>query len=245
MKADFISSVSASLLMISGTLTAATVASIQSVGPFSGMLSESWENFPVGFFTSSTPGTVSILGGAGTVTGSNLVIWIPARFGPNHFGLGPFTAMTHDGSRGFGKSSSIDDVSMAFITPITAFGGYWGISSATRPIELQFFNSEGTLVGTTEFSYSRPNNDGTLEWHGWQLSEPASRVEFSGGGFFVNDALQVVSVPEPNVPVMVALFCLARLSVRTRTRSLKCCSTIRDGATSSPWNRKCSVLALT
>ncbi|MBK1884237.1 hypothetical protein JIN85_17590 [Luteolibacter pohnpeiensis] len=209
----------ASFLLISGPLTAATVTSIQSVQPFSGTSSESWEDFPTGFFTDSTPGTVSILGGAGTVTGSSLAIWISGRFGPDNFGLGPFTAMTHDGFRGFGKSSSIDDVSMDFLTPITAFGGYWGIGSTTRPLGLQFFNSEGTLVGTTEFYYSRPNNDGTLEWHGWQLSEPASRVEFSGGGFFVNDALQVVSVPEPHVAILMALFCLARLGIGTRLRS--------------------------
>lgn len=208
-----------SSLIASGVIS--TAASIQSIDPFDGTLTENWESFSPSFLTGSTKGTVSILGGAGNITGSDLAIWIPGQFGPNHFGLGPFTAKTFDGSRGFGKSSSVADVSMDFAIPIIAFGGYWGISTTSDPVGLRFLDKDGSIIGETQFYYSRPNNDGTLEWHGWKITQPVSRVEFLGGQFFVNDSLRVTTVPEPSVLVFLMFVpCMALARKRSSCPTL-------------------------
>jgi hypothetical protein len=204
------------LFLIPDRSSSATV--VTSLGSeFTSPLTETWESFPLDFLTNHIPTSVPILNGGASAKGASLVTYIPGVFGPGHFGLGPFTAKVHDGKQGFGVSSSQASVTFSFAEPIIRFGGFWGISSDTQPVKVTFLDADDEVLGTTEFFYSRPNNDGTLEWHGWQISTPVTKVTMSGA-FFVNDALRVTQVPEPSSAVLIAIGALAFTSSRTYRR---------------------------
>jgi hypothetical protein len=185
---------------------------------FTSPLTETWETFPLGF----PIGSVDFLNGYGTASGQALVIYSQGNeFNPDGFGLGPFRAKVHDGTRGFGVSSSIAVVTFRFDAPISMFGGFWGAGSATNPITVTFLDSQNAAIGQTQFLYGRPNFDGTLEWHGWGIDMPATSVRVSGA-FFVNDSLRVVPVPEPRTALFgIALFGAVRTTRTGRSYGSK------------------------
>ena len=184
------------LLSMSTHIHAATITGIPS--EFASPVIETWESFAAGFLASNTP----ILNGTATASGANMIAYTPGATSTWHFGLGPFPAQVHDGNRGLGMSSSAASLTIAFNTPITSIGGFWGIASTTSPVTLTFYDSLHSALGQTQFSYGRPNNDGTLEWHGWSISTPANSVTLTGQ-FFVNDSLRVDTAPEPSCALLI------------------------------------------
>jgi hypothetical protein len=141
---------------------------------------------------------LSIFSGSATISGPHAYIWLNGtQLGyPGTFGLGPYNARAHDGNQGYGNSISYGTTTVTFDSPINAFGGYWGCASTTTPIVFDFYDPSGTLVGTQSVLYSAPNQDGTLQWFGWNSSVPIARIDYSGT-WVVNDSLRLQAVPEP------------------------------------------------
>jgi hypothetical protein len=136
------------------------------------------------------------MNGKATISGGNPFIWkTTERFGQSGgLGLGAFTAKAHDGIHGYTTSQQNGTAQIDFKVAVTDFGGYWahavGFAEVRPPTTFSFFNSHGGLVGSETFSYSRPNNNGTLEWQGWHFSEPVSRISYSGD-WVANDSLRI------------------------------------------------------
>ena len=192
---------------------------------FTSIWLETWESFPHERLTDPEIGTASVFEGKATAAGTELVIYTPGESGPGHFGLGPFTAKVHDGNQGFGMSSTAGYVTFSFEEPVTMFGGFWGIASAQRPVTVTFRDADRKVVADTEFFYSRPNDDGTLEWHGWAIDEPVSHIEIAGA-FFVGDSLRAHPIPEPSALHMVGVALLAAANLRKRSGRSKAGSSI-------------------
>ena len=201
------------LLALSPVVQAATVAAVSS--EFTSPLTESWDAFPLRFLTSYPTDRITLLDGFATATGASLCTYTPGVYGPNHFGLGPFTAKVHDGNQGFGVSSTAGNVTFAFASPVSAFGGFWGVSVYSDPVTVTFLDALGNPLGQTSLRYGKPNNDGTLEWHGWVLDTPASSITLAGE-FFVNDSLRVIPVPEASTCLFFALGLLGIAGLRSR-----------------------------
>lgn len=193
-------------------------ADISSIpNPFTGSAIESWENHPVVNPGSPTP----IFGGQATISGDNPFIWMTtSELGaPGGLGLGPFPARAFDGMLGYVTSVSPGTAQIRFLSPITDFGGYWAHAVGYPPVSFAFYDPQGTLIGSQNFSYSSPNNDGTLEWQGWHSTVPISSIEYSGH-WVANDSLRFAVVPEPSttclfVAAVLAVIGWRRLTTRT------------------------------
>ena len=162
--------------------------------PFLGDSMETWEEFPV-----ANPGSPAIIfGGRATISGDNPFVWMTTfTLGtPGGLGLGPFPARAFDGSHGYVTSVSPGTGRISFLSPVTDFGGYWGYSVGYPAATFGFYDSQGSLIGTQSFTYTAPNNNGTLEWQGWHSTVPISSVEWTGH-WVANDSLRIIVVPEP------------------------------------------------
>ena len=148
---------------------------------------------------------VPIFSGLATISGPNEYIWLNGTqlAYPGTFGLGYYNARAHDGNQGYGTSLAYGTSRITFATPINEFGGYWGCASTTTPMVFAFYDGNGAAIGSKSVVYSAPNNDGTLEWFGWQSSVPIGRVEYSGT-WVVNDSLRLQVVPEPDCTVLLS-----------------------------------------
>ncbi len=184
-------------LLLAGTCFTLRADVTSIANPFSGDALETFEEFPLGIITTQP---LTIFGGRATISGSYEFIWKTASTlgTPFGFGLGPFDAQAYDGTHGYGTSLAYGTTQITFSSPVTDFGGYWG--SAVTPLiptTFDFYGSGGTLIGTSSFTYSSPNNNGTLEWHGWHSDVPIYSMDYSGG-WVVNDSLRLTLVPEPS-----------------------------------------------
>jgi hypothetical protein len=202
-------------LALSPALRASIITRLSS--EFTTPFTETWETFSLGELTNTGSQCIAILGGAATATSTSLVAFNEGPSFTTQFFLGPFAAKVHDGAQGLGVSSNPADVNFSFDTPVASFGGFWGIASMTQPVIVTFYDSHNNSLGQTQFFYSRPNNDGTLEWHGWSIDTPASKIHLEGA-FFVNDSLRVISAPEPSCAFLSA-FALVAVVLTQRYRS--------------------------
>jgi hypothetical protein len=172
------------------------------IDPFSGDMVETWEEFPV-----ANPGSpVMIFGGQATISGDNPFVWMTTySLGtPGGLGLGPFPARASDGTHGYVTSVSPGAARITFQLPVTDFGGYWGYAVEYPAAIFNFYDSQGLLIGSENFNYSSPNNDGTLQWQGWHSTVPIASVSYSGH-WVANDSLRIALVPEPRVNLILAL----------------------------------------
>lgn len=203
------------------SLQSACLAASVRTSVFPGTNSESWESYQFGQLPDAP---LPFLGGLGTIYEASpshdmLIYQETYSFGtgPVSFGLGPFPARAADGNHGFGNSlgSGIQGV-ITLTKAATAFGGYWASASVITPIAFQFLDADGGLVGNDSFIYSRPNNNGTLEWIGWEFSSPVRQILY-GGTFIVNDSLRFNLVPEPSACILACACILPLLLKRTRS----------------------------
>jgi len=175
--------------------------------PFSGNALETWEEFSVGF----TPTPLTILNGAATISGPNAVIWRTVTSPQQLWGLslGSYTAKAFDGTNGFAASAQGVTARIDFLSPVTDFGAYWASATDwgyTAPIELNFFDSHGASLGEVSFTYSRPGNNGTMEWQGWHSTEPIYAISYKGSWIAI-DSVRVTIIPEPCVGLTCFTFC--------------------------------------
>lgn len=183
--------------------------------PFTGDFMETWEGFPV-----ANPGSpLPIFSGLATISGENPFVWMTtfSLAMPGGLGLGPFPARAIDGTHGYvtGVSPGIGRVD--FQSPVTHFGGYWGYAVGYPAAAFSFYNSQGSLIGSKSFTYTAPNNNGTLEWQGWHSTVPISSVEWTGH-WVANDSLRITVVPEPAI---TWLFLVAGLVLSGRRKLTK------------------------
>ena len=171
------------------------------ISPFYGNALETWDELPGGY--ASSP--LSIFGGLATISGDNPFIWTTAySLGtPGGLGLGPFDARAFDGTHGYVTSVSGGSAQIVFDLPVTDFGGYWGYSAeGYPPATFTFYDSQGSLIGSEDFTYTSPNNNGTLEWQGWHSSVPISSISYTGY-WVANDSLRITIAPEPSTSVLL------------------------------------------
>lgn len=176
--------------------------------PFEARSVETWESFPRAQVSGLRDVELPIFGGAATISGPNEYVYLyrpglPLAY-PETFGLGPFNAKTHEGEWGYGTSLNLGTSRITFAEPVLDFGGFWASSSDTRPIEFRFYDAAGAEVGRDEILYTRPNNDGTLQWQGWRFAVPVSRVQYTGE-WVVQDSIRFGAVPEPAAASLVIL----------------------------------------
>jgi hypothetical protein len=173
---------------------------------FSGTAIETFEGLSRNDISALNNVEVPIFSGLATISGPNEYIWLNGtQLGyPGTFGLGYYNARAHDGNQGYGTSLSYGTSRITLNQPAYAFGGYWGCASTTTPMVFAFYDLNGGLIGSDSVRYSAPNNNGTLEWFGWQSSVPVGRVEYSGT-WVVNDSLRLQVVPEPGSAALLLL----------------------------------------
>jgi hypothetical protein len=211
---------SATILFLAGVASAAVIP----VAPFAGGLSETWESFQnyssnPDFFEDLS-GPVSIFGGNASIAnassgaGGSMLVYDPnvAAFGLGEYGL----AQVSDGVRGMGIDTGFPALptTITFPVPVTDFGGYWGVGaidgapSDPAPLNFDFYDVNGALLGSDVLMYSAPNADGALMWAGWNSSTPIGSVVYSGD-YAVNDGLQANLVPAPGAAALLGLGALA------------------------------------
>ena len=218
--------------LLSSHIFNTTVYAVSSrIEPFVGSFQESWESFPNFRSTLETlghksflTGQVSVLNGLATISHPKMGIYEPDNANYYLGSSGP--AQTAHGQKGVGLEVTgpqilpeyIEPASITFVTPISAFGGYWGAGTDylydPEVIEFQFFDTAGNLVGADAWPYTRSFlidesqmvywGDGKLQWSGWQFDVPVQRVVF-GGGAIVADYLQASPIPEPSSLVVIYL----------------------------------------
>jgi hypothetical protein len=184
---------------------------------FNGNSVETWEEFYLGYHYSP----MTILGGLGTATADNAAVW-QTKYGlgqPGGIGLGPYDAQAHDGTQGFAASQSGGTIHFTFGSPVIEIGGYWGEAVGYPAATFSFYGAGGSLVGSVDFSFVSPGNDGTLEWQGWQFSAPIYSMDFSGY-WAVNDSLEVTLVPEPRSSVVLLVAAVVFGLARHKRRKL-------------------------
>jgi hypothetical protein len=179
--------------------------------PFTGSAVETWEEFPV-----ANPGSpATIFGGQATISGDNPFVWMTTFVlgTPGGLGLGPFPARAFDGTHGYTTSVSPGTARISFQSPVADFGGYWGYAVGYPAASFMFYDSEGALIGSESFTYTSPNNNGTLQWHGWHSTLPISSVEYTGH-WVANDSLRISVVPEPSTTWLLLAAGLAIIGSR-------------------------------
>lgn len=167
-------------------------------GEFAGTAIETFEGFSRDNVQARVNVPLPIFSGLGAISGPNEYIWIndPRLAYPGTFGLGPYTAKSHDGNQGYGTGLSYGTSHISFSVPVLAFGGFWASAEPETPIVFNFYDLQGALLGTDSVRYSAPNHDGTLEWFGWQSPIAIGSIDYSGA-WVVNDSLRFTAVPEP------------------------------------------------
>ena len=208
-------------------------AAIISIGPFAGSLTETWESFPnytVPVRVTFLPNPTAIMGGAAMISHPFMVVYEPAV--PLAF-FDFFTsglAQVADGSKGMGSAAisgspqSNATTIITFLSPIDAFGAFWGsLTGGGRgdpvTVVVDFFDVFGNPIGTDSFSYSHSSvGDGRLDWHGWQSSIPVGSLTYTGLDVAV-DGLQADAVPEPGTLLLLGSGLASILALRQSHRS--------------------------
>jgi hypothetical protein len=207
-------------------------AGIISIGPFAGSLTETWESFPnytVPVRPTLLPNPTAIMGGAAMISHPFMAVYEPtvslAFFDLNTSGF----AQVADGSKGIGSHSiaslsSSRTTTITFLSPISAFGAFWGALTGggigdPNTVVLDFFDVFGNPIGTDSFAYSHSSlGDGRLDWHGWQSSIPVGSLTYTGD-FVAVDGLQADAVPEPGTLLLLGSGLASILALRQSHRS--------------------------
>lgn len=175
-------------------------AALVEVGPFSGSLQESFEEYPPYESTGSVvylPPRTEIFGGDATITGSPIVIYQYGPFGyPNYFGTAGGRAQVEDGIQGLGGTKLI----INFQRGVNNFGGYFADNNFF--LHFTFLDKNGYDIG--DIYQPRLLTRGQLTWYGWTSKLPIYEVKIDGGNTAM-DALQANPVPEPATWAMTIL----------------------------------------
>ncbi len=199
-------------------------ASLISLPPFQGGLTETWESYP-NFVPEDgyLPNPSQIMGGNALISSPFMAVF---EVGVVDCSLGSSgLAQPADAVKGMVINHLGQSAEVIFLQPIIEFGAHWG--AYTHPIFAQdpttisvsFFDTSNVLIGIESFLYSRaPMADGLLEWHGWSSTTPIKRITYSGDGV-VTDGLQANLVPEPAAAMLLALGALMTRRITAADRS--------------------------
>ena len=192
----------ASLAILCVAAHGGTQAQITTIGPFQGIWTEDWESFPTYGVAGPLPNPTAIMGGLAWVANRSLVVYQP--FPPSRFGLGDdIDAEVHDGTKGMGMDTSYyarpDTATITFLQPVYDFGAYWGSYLGRPTVAVEFLGTDGSVVGTTSFTYSLR---GPLEWFGWHSDAPFKSLRYTGKAVVI-DSLQ--AIPEPSAWALLVL----------------------------------------
>lgn len=201
------------------TLAVSANATLTTIGPFSGTLSETFEsfsNYAAGPFNQPEP--FLVMGGNASFDSAldDLVIYDPVNAS---FGLGGSGgAQVSDGVQGMGMNFGPNDSwTLMFVSDTNDFGAFWGAATSGGPVitGVEFYDSSNVVVGSTSFAYDHETtSDGVLEWNGWN-SDVAFRSVKVTGNYVVIDGMQATNaVPEPATMSVLALGALAMLRRR-------------------------------
>ena len=178
-------------------------ATLSSIGPFSGSMSETWESFNDYLTTNFhyLPDPTSIMGGGATISSPRMAVYNPNTAA--NFGLGSSgSALISDGVHGMGLDNPAQTATITFANPVGDFGAYWGANTPPNPSTVSLAFSDGSLAN---FTYDHSSgNPGVLEWHGWHSTVGITSVSYSGD-YVVVDGLQANPVPEPGMALLGAL----------------------------------------
>ena len=180
-------------------------AGVSTVGPFVGVLQESWESFANGH----PVGPLTIMGGNATFSSTHYMIYEPGVYS---FGLGTSgMAQTADGAKGMGQHAESGLANIVFSAPVSSFGGYFGAATLnpTYPdpaiINFEFFDVSGASIDTSSLSYTRSAQGyGLLTCFGVVSSVPIGSLSLTGV-YPVNDYLQAdpaSMIPAPGAIVL-------------------------------------------
>lgn len=205
---------------------APALGSITSIGAFTGASSEGFEWMSPGGIDGALPNEsdpVTILGGAGTLSGTHVVSFDPIYVWNSTGGLSlgtPVAAVPFDGLQGITAQSigatNNPTIRIDFVPGVTQFGGYWAHANYqgnAGPVDLTFYDAGGGVIGTDSFNYDWAGLSGVLEWFGWESTVDIAAVEWTGYWATV-DGLQVNAVPAP--ASMLALIGAAAVGRRRR-----------------------------
>ena len=190
-------------------LAGAARAEITTVEPFSGELSEGFEDHPLGMFLPQ----IDVFGGEGIVGTTTGGAFVHVTTGWTFFG----TVFPHGGNKFMGSAG--DPLRWEFDTPAQKFGGYFTTNNGTNDATARFFSAENTLLG--QLVVTAPANNQWV-WNGWETDGVGiAAVEITGnafnGGFIMHDDMELISIPEPAALSLIGLGALAMLR-RRRTR---------------------------
>lgn len=185
--------------LIAGVIavSSASMASINQINAFSGILHESWDEFPTQQEQLFLPNPTPTFGHHATVTTTGdfpaLAVYNPPTnpFGDYKPVDGDFFAVTQNTG---------DRIRIDFDQPVSQFGGYWG----QDPIRVEFFDAAGASVGAGDYTPDL-STDGTLKWLGWSSTLAFTSVQVDCVNSMVFDSMEASPVPEPLS--MVALGC--------------------------------------
>jgi MYXO-CTERM domain-containing protein len=204
--------------MAAGLLRAGTLTP---VGPFSGSLSENFDEFAA--YKDGGPNGVAslgVMGGAATFTSDNgSAFWVydtsDSSWGLDSFG----TATVHSSPHGIGiwRYSYLMDGTLTFVNPVSEFGGYMaGDPGDGSDTEMLFFDVNGVQIGGAS---DIQHGDSSMLWYGFSSDTPIGSVEWVGGAAPVLDDLQANaadSTPEPSTMALGAFGLLAAGFLRRR-----------------------------
>lgn len=173
-------------------MAGAARADFIATGPFGGSLSEGFEGRGYTWQTGSIP----VFSGMATMhekSSSTLILTGSWSFRT--------VVRPEEGSVLMGSPSAW--VEYEFMTPLTAFGGFFATNSGAAGGRVEFY-SAGTLLSTQALNAPA---SGAWAWNGWasSLAFDAVRVigSYGGGGFVMQDDLRVTVVPSPGVMMVL------------------------------------------
>ena len=188
-----------------------------STGVFTGDVSENWESFVTGKEANNyayLPEGTAIFGGAANVYSQKHDIAIFGVTSDDGYGVGHYV-IPFDGTKGMGTGSQRDGITINFLQPIMAFGGYFAAYGSL--VSLNF--SDGSQ---TSFNYSQQNT-GVMAWQGWASDVGITSVSWSGE-FVAVDGLQAkfasaASVPETGATLAMLVGAVGMLALARRKLS--------------------------
>jgi hypothetical protein len=207
----------AASLALALSLAAPTRADIIPIGPFTGALSENFDNLGL----TGAQQQVAIMGGAATMrnltTGGALKIEFSSSL--NGVLVTPRSPPLMMGMLGISE--------WVFNTPLSQFGSYFQNNSRFDDATVAFYDVNDGLIGTENATV--PHATPNWTWNGWQSTVPIHRLVITGNdvaflnGFIWFDDVQAntaaIAVPEPS-PLALAgaatAFCVLAYIQRRR-----------------------------
>ena len=185
------------------------LASVTTIGEFTGDASENFENIAA---PGGIPGPVEIFGGAGTVNdplANTLVIATTVSSSDTDHE----TFFPHGGFLMGLVPTGV--VIFEFDQAVSQFGGFFGSAAFQSGGTAVFRDEAGQVIDTLDFSTTAME----WGWHGWQSETGISSIEITASALssapFVFDDLQMTLIPAPGA---VAVFALGGLFTQRRRR---------------------------